>query len=46
MKGARHAIHIPRPLAILLLTLIGGAIVGMLIREAADLWRYAKVEGM
>ena len=39
-------ITIPRPLAILLFGLLAAGVLGMLIKEAPDLWRYAKLEGM
>jgi hypothetical protein len=39
-------IYIPRKIGIPLLGLLALAILGMLVKEAPDLWRYAKMEGM
>ena len=39
-------ITIPRPLALLLLVVFGGGLLAILVKEAPDLWRYAKFEGM
>ncbi len=39
-------IQIPRKVAFPLLAGLGVALVGMLVKETPDLWRYAKIEGM
>jgi hypothetical protein len=39
-------IHIPKPIAIPLLAGLIAAFVAVLAKEAPDLWRYAKFEGM
>ena len=39
-------IHIPKPIAIPLLVALVAALVALIAKEAPDLWRYAKFEGM
>ncbi len=39
-------IHVPRPIAIALLVLVGGGAVAMIVPQIPDIWKYIRQEGM